>query len=202
MPSSSSSFRRSSASIEPLLATDLVREDHDASRRPAIVDGEPAEQARDRDRLRRVGDRQGTRWYALLDALMRSALHAGNHLAPRSSFSRSTKWSFGRLLRRRRTLTWWRSTAFSRPARVGAGLCPRRRLRSRSPACAAPTATTTAPWEPEPTSGFQRHSARASATWSTSAVAGRATCAHQLPPGSCWDAYGSQHGPRWHPPAG
>jgi hypothetical protein len=41
---------------------------------PAIVDVEPAEHARDRDRLRRVGDRQGTRWYALLDALVRSAL--------------------------------------------------------------------------------------------------------------------------------
>lgn len=36
------------------------------------------------------------------------------HRAPRSSFSRSTRWSFGRLLWRRSTLTWWRSTAFSR----------------------------------------------------------------------------------------
>jgi hypothetical protein len=80
------------------------------------------------------------------------------------------------------------------PARVGAGPCPRRRLRSRSPAFAAPTATTTAPWEPEPSSGFERHSARASATWSTSTVAGRAPCAHQLPPGSRWYAHGSQHG--------
>ena len=57
-----------------MLATDLVRQDRDASCRPAIVDVEPAEHARDRDRLRRVNDRQGTRWYALLDALVRSAL--------------------------------------------------------------------------------------------------------------------------------
>ena len=120
--------------------------------------------------------------------------HDSNHLAPRSSFSRSTKWSFGRLLRRRRTLTWWRSTAFSSTSSRRGGPCPRRRLRSRSPAFAAPTATTTAPWEPEPRSGFERHSARASATWSTSTVAGRAPCAHQLPPGSRKDTHGSQHG--------
>src|SRR5215475_9782930 len=31
--------------------------------------------------------------------------HDGNHRAPRSSFSRSTRWSFGRLLWRRSTLT-------------------------------------------------------------------------------------------------
>jgi hypothetical protein len=39
--------------------------------------------------------------------------HDGNTRAPMSSFSRSTRWSVGRLPRRRRTLTWWRSTAFS-----------------------------------------------------------------------------------------
>jgi hypothetical protein len=39
--------------------------------------------------------------------------HDGNHRAPRSSFSRSTTSSLGRLQPRRNTLTWWRSTAFS-----------------------------------------------------------------------------------------
>src|SRR3954466_1992162 len=59
---------------ETVLATDLVRQDHDASRCPAIVDVEPTEHARDRDRLGHVRDRQGSRWCALLDALVRSAL--------------------------------------------------------------------------------------------------------------------------------
>jgi len=40
--------------------------------------------------------------------------HDGNRRAPMSSFSRSRRLSFGCLLRRRRTLTRWRRTAFSR----------------------------------------------------------------------------------------
>src|SRR5213078_1169496 len=35
------------------------------------------------------------------------------HARATRSFNRSTRWSVGRLLRRRRTLTWWRRTAFS-----------------------------------------------------------------------------------------
>jgi hypothetical protein len=80
------------------------------------------------------------------------------------------------------------------PPNVGAGPCPRRRLRSRWPACAAPTVTTAAPWEPEPRSGFERHSAHASATWSTNGVAGRASEGPPLPLPSRLDAQGSQHG--------
>jgi hypothetical protein len=39
--------------------------------------------------------------------------HDDSRRAPMSSLIRSMRWSVGRLLRRRRTLTWWRSTAFS-----------------------------------------------------------------------------------------
>jgi hypothetical protein len=59
-----------------VLATDLVRQDHDASRRPARVGAEPTEHACDRDRLGRVGDGREARWYALPDALVRSDLVA------------------------------------------------------------------------------------------------------------------------------
>jgi hypothetical protein len=49
----------------PVLATDVIRRDHDSSRRPAVVDVKPAEQARDPDRLGRVDVQDGIRRHAL-----------------------------------------------------------------------------------------------------------------------------------------
>jgi hypothetical protein len=64
---------------------------------------------------------------------------------------------------------------------LASGPRPRRRLRSRPPACVAPTGTTTAPCETGPRSGRERRSANVSATWSTNGVAGRASEEPPLP---------------------
>jgi hypothetical protein len=93
--------------------------------------------------------------------------HDDSRRAPTSSLIRSMRCSVGRLLRRRRTLTWWRSTAFSmisaRRERIASTATPTISLAD----FAAPAATTADPRAPRPTSGFESHSASPSPTWST-----------------------------------
>jgi hypothetical protein len=57
-----------------VLATYRIRHDDHRSRRPTVVDVEPAEHALDRDRLERVDRCHATRRYALAEPLVRSTL--------------------------------------------------------------------------------------------------------------------------------
>ena len=57
-----------------MLATDVIRPDRHGSRRPAVVNVKPTENALDRDWLGRVDDRHRIRWYALAEPLMRPTL--------------------------------------------------------------------------------------------------------------------------------
>jgi hypothetical protein len=127
------------------------------SRMRLIVSGGSGDVFRGRDR-RRQNRRKPARCQRRTVSGWTMAIarrHDGNKRAPMISFSRSTRLSFGRLLRRRRTLAWWRRTAFSMISSRRDRTASRRRLRSRSPTCAEPAGTTAALRDQGPTSGFE-----------------------------------------------
>ena len=118
------------------------------------------------------------------------------HARATRSFNRSTRWSVGRLLRRRRTLTWWRRTAFS--------MISSRRDRTASTATPAislahlcwASCDHSRPTQPTTQVRIRVTLGNRIPTWSMNEVAGGTDGIAQLPPWPHSDPQGSRHGIR------